>query len=820
MDPIETIRPEQSIFVLRPVFWTLATVLLMLPPTLIVLRDLDVGAGLQLGAAGVGALIVAAVVVDRLVAYGKTRYEIYENHIVHRTGGLLSTQSTNLPFRNVTQIRVHRPWLEHKFYETGHLAVHAAGCARGHVNFRSVRDPERIYEALLDGLRRNGFPIDGDVVARTKPHAFGAWIDMGRGGQSSGIAAFAPIIGLVVVLLAIIGLTDINPLTDAFEMATGSPDATGVNTFETTVLVGILAFAGAWGVVMWFIRFRDLTRRTYTLSKGAVRYEDGFLSTCRRIIPIANVADTHLQEDFWKRMLGVADLTVSCQGDSGDIHFPSLPGANRFRRQLDELIATAERPEIREQSAGGTKTAAPASGVGASVEASTTHTAGPPTLGDRQAPTRTYQIDMLRAAAPAGFAAVATFLVLAAASRFFSDLDIDTLDTLIEVGPVYGAGLVAIGVAGSLALVPWITERFAFGSGTVSWSREMISEKSSTEFTIDQITAVVVHRSPLDRFFDTASIDFHSIGHDERLRFRHLPDFRDLSGELERRFGISTGEPAERIEPEVTVANVVFREAPTLLILAGLLAAILGAGIVIPEAMVAAPIVAILMVCLIPYGLVHDRFFHLDVFDHHLMVKSGWIFQQRAYIPIHHTRNIVSIEYPRVDSGRLTIDAGGRGAKFSIEQIPDVASLHDGIDRLMYDNPPRAIDQPPEFDVDEQITWQPTASNDLVVNCALAAVTVVGLPVAYWYTRAYYDRASCRLESRRLVQHRGIYFKRRASVLFNRIDQLQTHRGPLNTFFDNGMVKVFTVGSGKAELVLGPHDNHADIQRTIEEHLP
>ncbi len=792
-------HPVKRIFVWRPVMYTALFALV------VAVGGSMIAMGLEELSVFVPLMILAVPIytaIDRIVAFSKTSYEIHSDRLVHHTGDLFTNKTTNLPFRNVTQLGLTLPFLEHRFFQTGHVAVHAAGSS-GPVKLVSIADSQGIYQALEQALRDNGFVITRrKIVQEEKPGFIGVLVDQG----SQGLVA-------IFVVLSLAGQAGVALA------ALDSPMA----------FVGI-AFLAATGALTYFVilvlGFIDKLKRVYTLWDDMIEYQDGFLTERRKIIPFENLADTNVVEPLLKRIFGLADVVLSCQGQAGDIRFPSMPNPKMFRGNLDQLLEDVEPPKPPTPSqAEGTLESGEVFGVDGAdgVDGAARVAAATGDLGTSQ-PARTYRIHPFRHALPnllwVPVLVIATPIALVVDSMFDGELLGGTAG-LALTGFLFLIALISTIAVGGRAAFHYLTTTFTFGPRSISMVREVITNRQATEFTNDKVTAVTFHRGLLDRWMNTASVSFTSIGSAAALKFTHLKNHEEVFQELVTRFGLPDSEPLETFTPRVTFQGVLAHHIPTLLVLS--LFPILGvvAAFFLHPALILVGIAGFLLgtVPTVVHELVHDPRCRLSFFEDHVMVRSGWINHKYTYVALHQARNIVTTAFPWQTTGKVQIEAGGAASRAVINHMDDLDALHDRLDALLYQRPLRDVTQTDTFDTEVLGEWQPVAKNDLITGCFVLVCTVVGIlgiPLFVAYNRAYYARASCSLQVDRIAKRRGIFFRQHSTVLINRIDQIQTSREFLHNRLKNGMVQIFTVGSGKAELVLGPHANYQAIYEAIE----
>lgn len=794
------VKPVKYVFVWRPLLIMFVVVGLLCAMASMMAWGLEAGLVMTLAPAAFFVVLMVYTYLDMMAAYQKTSYEIQADRIVHHTGGLFSDNTTNLPFRNVTQVEMKLPYLEFTFFKTGHLAIHAAGSAAGKVDLHSIAVPEEIYEVLLGRLEQNGFELRREaLIQREKPGVVGVVADVlgGKGSPLSGVVGLA--VGGVVLLPVL--------LTELTSMGLGVP----------AVFVGAMALMGL--PVLLVVVGIDMLKRTYSLYKGMVRYDDGFLTKRKKIIPIANLADTNIDSPLMKRVFGLADMSISCQGASGDILFPSMPNAAKFRNALDRLIEVTDQPRESTLMAGlMTGGVEGAREAGATTEETARALGGQrveaPQIVATRAPVREYKMDAMRE----GIGMIAMTLVLA-------------MLTSVAFSFVSSPGgvVMALGVGGIGGLVAAIKMAFAYftitytlGSNSVVWVQDMITNRKQIEFTNDKITTVNVRRNPVDRMMNTLTVEFHSIGSFQPIVFRHLKDHQNVFLELHRRFGLPAGDGREVFVPRVGVKEVAAKNILTCFFYAPFSLVVALVAWLATESIVVGAVgfVAIWLMAVwrVAYDFLHAPKCRLNLYEHHVMVRSGLLTHRYSYVPYHQAKNVWSQKYPGQDVGTVTVEAGGSSARAKISYLPEPFAVHDRLDAILYERPMRDVHQNSAFETRTLGKWMPVSKNSMVsstVTLGLMIVTIPVIPVALYLTKLYYEKALCSLQEDRICQWRGIFFQRFSTVMINRIDQIQTRRGLLHNLFKNGQVEVFTVGSGRAELSLGPHENYQEIYEAI-----
>ncbi|TXD32024.1 PH domain-containing protein [Lujinxingia vulgaris] len=811
------LRPNARPFVLRPTLWAAAFCLGAALLAMVAHAAILEPSALMLGWPVLGAMISVFVYFERQAALEKTFFEIFDDRIICHYGSLFSENVLDLPFRNVTQIELTLPWLEHRIYQTGHLKVHAAGSAAG-APLISVDAPEALYQLLEERLRQNGFVITRqNLVQREEPHFLGTLMDAGSRNN--------PVVGIPFVLLIAFApmlLEDPSMLESALVMGAG---------------VGLLLTFAAGALAFQIIRIIDLNKRVYSLYDDVVDYEDGFLTRSRRLIPIENLADTNIHQPFLKNLLGMADVIISCQGSSADIHFPSMPNAKTFRKNLGHLIqitdAPTAGPSTRHDAAGviradgnhDTSSFPSSPGLsdgGPARESRTVVSSAQPSAAPPAGwiPTGLPSLRLkpsIVSSALANLVVAPIMVVIGGALFLFSIADESDLTAL--GGIIAVVALVAI-VVGSLgkAIQDYLITEAEITDQKVGLTRGLFN-KETTEFTLEKITRLSISQSPIDRWLNTATFRFSSIGAANVLKLAHIPDADRVIPRIEKGLGFGEAAPRQTLSAEPTTATLLYSQLSLLVI-----CALTAIGAIVAVIFLKPALLACALILLGGFGaFAHEALYaptcRLELFDHHLATRGGILIHTRELMALHHAKDVRTTRYPGLDTGGVTISGGGGSSALSIGHLPNLTALHERLDDLLFAHPPRQTRQAPRRRTDITHEFKPVIRAAVIQNTAATAaavVTIPFLPLFFAYFRLSAAHITYTLELDRVRVDQGIWFKTRATVLLNRIDQVQTSRGPLDTALKVGNVQISTVGSASPEISMGPVSDPRAIYEAID----
>jgi membrane protein YdbS with pleckstrin-like domain len=100
-----------------------------------------------------------------------------------------------------------------------------------------------------------------------------------------------------------------------------------------------------------------------------------------------------------------------------------------------------------------------------------------------------------------------------------------------------------------------------------------------------------------------------------------------------------------------------------------------------------------------------------------------------------------------------------------------------------------------------------------VLLMPLIALLPVTLPLAILATK----RWRYQVDEGRVIAWWGVLFRKRSSVLLDRVDSLQQNQGPLGKMFQNGRVSIMTAGSSKPDLVMSAAKDFRKLYQAIRE---
>ncbi|MGM0558065.1 MAG: PH domain-containing protein [Myxococcota bacterium] len=791
------LRPAVRPFVLRPIFYAMVPSGFMLGGSYFFWTFWkSVLGSFALAIPVIAVTLLVVVLVERVVRYGKTRYEVGPERIIVETGTIFRSRKVELDLRNVTLVEWNSPWLLRKFYDVGHVTAQEAGSAAQPAKIAYVEHPGRLYERIGEHMRNRGFSMRREQrIRQEEPGHLGAVVDL----TASFIALF-----WAVILVGVQFAAEALPLLigegpSLLQLVMGNYEVFAESTAVSTLVrarigalvLGTVAVAlTGFGV---FVAYLDLLHRTYTLYDDVIDYVDGFLNETRKYIPLENLADTEVSRPFFKRILGLSDVRISSQGAENSISFASTPNGPAFAEAIEGLVRRIE--------AAGVEQAREEPGASGTMDGVVAAESTGETVFELQP-------EPLRAAMR-GFG-LSTLLISGAVGflfDFFGEPSDMNFMTAIGLWGAVVTALLALALTAAVGGFWWFAKAkrtfLAVEERGVRKTFDLFS-RNDRRFSLERITSITVIRNPLDRMLGTMTVRFRSIGSNEDLDFWGISDDTPLLPTLRERFGFDDDSRRTetfdardgRLSPEFHVVDAVRARAPiyALLLLpfvAGGIATVMYAPLdsrAVFAVSIGLPLLG-MAVDVGLRGLIQSRI-RGDFRKNHVEVSGGIFRHYRHFAPIEHVKAVESVRYPGSRFGRLTCRTAGFPIK--VDHAAEIERLHEYVDSRLADEP-RSRPQPLG-------TYAPHLPTEMLRSSLLAA-TVIGIPVLF-VLYAYYRRVEYMVEPGRVVADSGLYFARRVTVLFGRVDHIESKKSFAHGVFDTYDVEVFTVGSPQTDLVL------------------
>lgn len=786
------LRPLFRPFVIRPALWMSAASLGLTLSYFAVWDSIFLVLG---NAAWAGPAVFAALplllLVARAIAYRGTDYTIAKDHIVIRHGGVFGDRSIELDLVNITLVEWRSPYLLKLFYGVGHLVIREAGNAQQNARMVYLEQPERIYRLIAQNMRDRGFSMQRNArISQQRSGVLGAFVDM---------AGFALGLAYTVVVVADTLLLAFGKIA-ANIAASLRPLVAQVESTEFIASVFVFALSGLLllaGVVWMAFKFLELSRRTLTLHDDVVDFYQGFLSEKRQYIPLENLTDTDLSRPLYKRVLGLSDLRLSARGSGNSLVFNSMPGAEAFARALEQQL---DKMSARNASARAAQAQADVD-----VEAEST----PPAPGR----TETFKPEVWRAALGSLLNLLVFPLVIFAGMGLFAALGALGVENLGAIGAaIFGAIAIWGGIwlvstlfgIGRSVLFARATE-YSFDTRRARKTFDFLNHQE-TKFASEQITSFSILTNPIDRAMGTMTLRLRSIGSAQTLDFRHVAHSPYLIEALEQALGFAPpGAPSEATEliPTYTLLDGIKAHLAGYL---GALATLMASGVIIGILLEELLLFLVMGLGLFILGSLINIAWHAmrvsrlraTLGTHTLTVAGGILNRYRHHTALAAIKGVSSLQYPASSLGALNIATGG-GFTMSVDFLPAIRMQHERLDSRILGR--RVAQDTPNAPVE----FGPTPSTALLRHlawCIVCVIFIPTLPATLGWVALRTRRTRYRIENERVLVELPLIYHRRTSVLYERIDHLETRRDMANKLCGTRDVEVYTVGSATVDLQL------------------
>lgn len=725
------------------------------------------------------AVLAGVAVLNAFVAYKKQTYRFSEKAIYFTTGALFTDRETELRYKNITHVRVVRPFLEHKLFGTGKILIEAAGSSGTEVLMQSIPEPLDAYRQLQANMAANGFRLTyEDLLLKRQP---------------ARIAVILEIIGGIIgfVFFASLLLADAGITLAIFDVVPWMFVA-------SAILVVVLAAS-----IVIYAHYQDMMRRTYYIYDDVISYRNGFLTRQDAFMPVENLSDSRVTQNFMGKLLNLHDVVISCQGSGSEITFGYLQNGQDVENTIDGLInraqpveQPAEQPSLQEQ---------PQQSEAGQTQQQAANQLATPKVDDTLE--RTFKMRTSRLLMP-----------------------------YVLLGPLIIFAIPNI-IRGYVVAKQTDFKLNANGVG----SYYSLFTTKNIEFSRDKITGVVVQRNLIDRIFGTCTVMFWSIGAETAVQFLHIPYEEGMESVFTRKAGIVEDEEFSVIRPEFRLVDMMMANLGKTVAVLAVLAASVITALLLPLFWLA--VTGILLVYGVITIILRRRYkkASLRLGEHTVSLRIGWL-RHRQYYALHdNVKDISTIRYPGSSKGQVWFNVAGEHAKqtvqgkktrqangFGVDYIAGSDSALDILDNLIdlillrrFDTAAyeRLITDIQTNGPSVVMQSRPSLKNTLVPIVFLHVITVVLiviLPVTILVHTIWLRRISYTIENYRVIRRSGVLYRRQTSIIFPRLDYIKSGQGFFNKMFKNGNLYLYTTGSSNAELTLANMPDYTAFYQELQ----
>jgi len=760
----------------------------------------------------IAALLAAVSYGLTLIKYKKESYIITATKIIYNSGTLFSDNSVEVQLDKVSIVWASLPFVQHKIFKTGNIAVQTAGSASSEIAFSQINNTTWVYTHLQAMMQKNGFHLEQDeLVQKAKPHILGiVWEIFG-----------AFIWNLFVLMYVIRGLLERFWIDSIIWLLSKYP------------IIYFIVFIYVWLVVGYiYIKFMDLKKREYSIFKDTIVYEEWFLSKHFAFIPMENVADTENKQWFFSKIFGLHDIVVSCQWENNQVVFKNMTGWEKMMKSIkylkDNIIPREKDASLKAKSNN------PDSLI---WYIDKTEIA----LNYNKEFTSSYKMNFLRTTIGIISSSILTGLLLYIIEPSF----------IYIIIPMLIAGI-------TMKTIAILYTSFIVDTSSIEKQFNCLANHH-TSFSVEKITSVIIKENLLDKALWTCSIKFYSIGSQTPITFANIKKTASLESDILSKVGINNGTPDKLVQDlkanfnllDYLKSNIGAAIVIAIVILGAIvtttLASMLSAGsgmswIILWSATWFMALFAVLFGLKYAYNMFYfaAKRYIREIRENFVFSRSGIIFIEKKYSLLRHIKWIKTKKYPLSALWDISLNISWEEAvadntqkkkmwvlgllgvwsqitdmiissnSFSCKYTPDLFATHDSIDSMLN---LKSIDT----------TLQETAKQDiwnsvlgLILLTLIASVFTVWIALipgliligfTVWSIKVKYYN----FEKDRVMFGSWIIYKKRHSILYRKFNFIDKNQGFVNKIFKNWNVWIYTLWSGNKEMWIKDIDNYAAI---------
>ncbi len=519
------------------------------------------------------------------------------------------------------------------------------------------------------------------------------------------------------------------------------------------------------------------------------------------------MADATLTQTLIDKIFGLYDISISCQGTKQEILFKNIIDGHKFESELDALIEKTDLKDISQKEV-------------VSKKEMKTH--------ERlEGFTAKYKQDLKRAlVVPLGITfsffilLSLVFAIIAFSSRLNSGNQILIFGS-VNLGISFFIFIIMV----PIYLIKAIATKYELTQESVKEKFDFITSKHR-EFSLDKITGVVFTESIIDKIFGTASIDFWSIGSSTHITFMYVKKTDDLYNNILKITCMEDKKKIYSIHPKFSFAKM-FK--------AGIIAYVLFFfNLIISLFLVLVNfwfvILSIFNFLILFFIYINTQMYYkdanLDFYESFVKCEKGWLIHRQSFAHYKHIQDTKTVKYPLSSFGKVVFNVSGESGQqttgantkyattfsntISFEYISDIKKKHTLFDLILYDvkyakHADQILQKINEYEEKPVMQTKPDVANAVFPAILFSILGLIGipfLPIIIIITHVYVKSKTYYLTTYRVYLEYGIIYKRKISILFKKIDHLNTRRGFLNKLLNNGTIVVNTRGSNKPELII------------------
>ncbi len=725
------------------------------------------------------------------IKFKKEKYIFLKDKIIYKSGGIFSDRETELVIRNITHVKLRKPWLQDMITKSANIRIESAGSGLSEVSFFGLKESDKVYDYIMQMMRYNGFSLKMDKkIQEEKPHPLGVFFEVFKN---------------VLITLAVILYIGFDFIVEA---------KSGMDSIPIEAIIGVAALVLLYLVGRSLLSFLDLSKRIYDVYDDTITYNEGFLSKHKAFIPVENLSDTTLTQTIVDKMFSLYDVKISCQGSQQEILFKNMKNGLAMKDSVDKVISGMKglAGKKGEVNVPGEKVSAKTKVVSAKQASA----AKSVKLEKNTDYTAEFKMNGRRAMFKLWVTLPICIILLPLLLFWIGAL----IYTLIELK----------------------NRKYFVRKDTMEEEFNFLARKNK-EFSNDKIMGLVFKESFIDKWFNTFSVVFWSIGSSDNIKFKHLKKEEGIYDKLIAKIGIKPEQAAYKMDSKFSFGEFIKAELGIIFVKVVLLIGLISGYLVSPAEIKGLFLVAIGVVILVMIGIILLNkkvlsYSKMTYFKNYLYHECGWLFKKFIYVPYENVKDITTIKYPASKMGSVKFNIAGETAiktkngttyvsnGFKIRYIENIKTKDELIDNILFYRPSSAEitsfeDKIKDYKPKIIKISKPDLANILVPAILVSVVIfplLVILPITIigivWTIKV----KSYTIEDYRIMYKSGIIYKRQQTIVFRKIDHIKLNEGMLNKMFSNGSITVNTIGSSMSEMKITNVSDYKEFYEELKKH--
>ncbi|RLI98896.1 MAG: hypothetical protein DRP06_04505 [Candidatus Aenigmatarchaeota archaeon] len=727
------------------------------------------------------------------VQYRKESYTFFKDKIIYNSGGIFSNSETELIIKNITHVTMKLPYLENKLLKTGNVVIESAGSGVSEIFLKSIDNTNKMYEYIEKIMQYNGFKLSkSKLVQKERPSSIGVFFEV-----------FRNLVTTLIIMAWFFFDTELSIIRFVLE----NQLFLYLSGFLALLVFGFLAF-----------RFLDLKKRVYSIYSDTITYSEGFLSKNYSFIPIENLSDSTITQTIIDKIFGLYDVKISCQGTKQEVLFKNMANGKEMESNIDKLISETNSlvGTGKQQISKTNKQTAKSSKSKTQI----THTSK--TLPRDTNFTAEYKMDTKRTMLP--------LLIILPICLILFPLMILWIIISIQIA------------------IKINSTKYFVKSNSIEERYNFISSKNK-EFTNDKIMSVIFKESFIDKWFNTCSIHFWSIGSSEDIKFENIKKSDGIYQALLAKSGIGAQEEIYKMDSNFKIIDFLKANLFITLIFTIILLGSSYFAFAINMLIAIVPVVmVVLCIFIIIYKIIYYKKSNFTYFKDYVYFTRGIFFKDFYYVLYDNIKDLTTLKYPFSGFGSIKFNVAGEhlvqegksqmiiSNNFKINYIADINNKDELIDLIFYKRP----DSKQLSEMNKNISSyspetirisKPDLANSLVgwiliggilglivyqfaqvILAPFILLLIILLGFVIWSVKA----KSFSIQNYRVVANSGILYKKQTSIIFSKIDHINFSQGVFNKIYNNGNITVNTTGSSSAELVIRDIPDYKEFYGTLK----